>query len=128
MRKQGITRIYCLLDTERLSAYDDLLEQYRRRFRADKVSHAPIPDFEAVGSTQFEETILPFLRATRTAGASVVVHYSAGSGRTGHVLVLWLVAARGYPLDETIETIQRTGRNPLEGTTKAAFRDRLNEL
>jgi protein-tyrosine phosphatase len=48
------------------------------------------------------------------ADRPVVVHCSTGPGRTGHVLVGWLVAGRGYGVESAIETVEGTGRNPLE--------------
>ncbi|PSQ31645.1 protein phosphatase [Halobacteriales archaeon SW_8_65_20] len=125
MRERGIKRVCCLLDDNHLSAYDSLLTQYQQKFGDDRVCSAPIPDFEPVDADQLHNTILPFLRDSRRADEPVVVHCSAGSGRTGHVLVLWLAEDCGYNLDEAIELIKRTGRYPLEGTTRVQLSELL---
>lgn len=117
VQSRGIERVCCLLDDEHLAQYDDLLGQYRQSFGADHVCHAPVSDFSVVDREVFHGQILPFLRAAAERAERTVVHCSAGQGRTGHVLVLWLVHGRGYDLETAVETVETTGRAPLEAAS-----------
>lgn len=114
---QGIHRVCCLLDDQELGLYDDLLNQYREHFGTDNICHAPIPDFTTVSQTTFYTQILPFLDDADAERQKVVVHCSAGSGRTGHILTLWLHPRRGFGLEDAIRTVEETGRNPLEAAS-----------
>ena len=121
MQQHGIDRVCCLL-----AAPDEgdprLLERYRTAFGPEQVQHVPITDFDVVDSTQFHDRICPFLREADQAAEPTVVHCSAGSGRTGHVLALWLVHGRGYDLRRAVETVRATGRKPLEAATMEELR------
>jgi len=113
MRDQDIERVCCLLDAK-LDEYDDLLARYRQAFGSRYVCHAPVPDYEVIDRETLHDTVLPFLAAGVAARQRTVVHCSAGQGRTGHVLALWLATARDYTIGEAVETVQNTGRSPLE--------------
>ncbi len=111
-----MVRVCCLLESQ-LSLYaSDLLEAYQTAFGEEKVCWAPIMDFQLVEENLLTGTILPFLGDSVHREEKVVVHCSAGSGRTGHVLAAWMVYGRGMTNEEAIGTVKAMGRNPHEAT------------
>lgn len=114
LQGEGIERVCCLLDEKHLQRYDNLLDGYRTAFGADQVCHAPIPDMQTIDEQTLHETVLPFLRESDRQNQPVAVHCSAGLGRTGHVLALWLAAERGYSVEAAVDTVEDNGRVPLE--------------
>lgn len=117
MRCRDITRVVCLLD-EQLRLYDflpnGLIEHYRGLFGPERVLHAPIEDYRLCDETLLLDSILPFLHSSDEAREKVVVHCSGGTGRTGHVLVAWLVYGRAYEPRQAIEAVKRMCQNPRE--------------
>lgn len=119
MEKHNIQRVCCLLD-EKLCLYDGLLERYEERFGPQDVQSAHITDHDIVSPEMFHDRIRPFLNESVEREQRVVVHCLTGSGRTGHVLALWLAHERDYTLPAAIEAVVSAGdaiRNPLEAAT-----------
>lgn len=116
MKSRGIRRVCCLLPEE-----DDLVAEYRRVFSPSRVLHAPIGEFQYAEQHQLTREILPFLLQCAQAREPVVVHCWAGSGRTGHVLAAWLVAARGVSIVDAplqVEDVHGVQRNPREAESE----------
>ena len=115
MQQRGVCRVCCLLSTEQLGLYNlDLLGKYRETFGKPNVCHADIKDFHLCDPAKLENIILPFLLESNQAKTRVVVHCSGGSGRTGHVLAAWLVRHRGLSVDDALNAVISTGRDPWE--------------
>lgn len=120
MSNAGITRVIVLLDDRQMAYYENnLLTQYKSKFI--KVDWIPIADF-GLPTLQDLRLILKALAAAQDAGDKVVVHCSAGMGRTGLSLAAWLVCRHGIPAAQAVKSIvdfaasQGASRCPTEAT------------
>lgn len=114
MQSQQIVRVVCLLPQRQLAGYSDLLEAYTQSFGTSNVCWSPIEDFKLADATALTQVILPFLADAEQHEERVVVHCSGGVGRTGQILVAWLVSFRGLSNERAIQAVRQTGRNPRE--------------
>lgn len=121
MRRQDVQRICCLLTNSQLARYTDLLDTYRQAFEPDRVGWTPIKDFRLADSTTLIHQVLPFLSIAKEKQEKVVVHCSAGVGRTGQVLAAWLVAERGFSNQAALSSVRALKRNPYEAAIAAPF-------
>ncbi|AFY55724.1 putative protein-tyrosine phosphatase [Rivularia sp. PCC 7116] len=122
MQSQGIKCVCCLLDRSQLNKYSNLLDIYQKEFGSKKVCWAAIEDFNLIDSEILIQNILPFLAEANRQNEKVVVHCSAGIGRTGQVLAAWLVYKRGFTNQDAISTVMRIKRNPYEFIVTAAMK------
>ncbi|MBH8562127.1 dual specificity protein phosphatase family protein [Nostoc sp. CENA67] len=121
MKHQDIKRVCCLLPDKQLAKYSNLLDRYQQEFGNQQVCWASIEDFCVCDLEILTKKILPFLAQAAQQNQKVVVHCSGGIGRTGHVLVAWLVSVRGLSNKDAIAAVKRTGRNPYEAVLAAVF-------
>lgn len=130
MEEQGIDRVLCLLTEQEVKEYyrSDLLGIYGTCFGLGNVFHCPVQDYGLVSSAQFFEKVLPFINESCEDGQKVLVHCSGGSGRTGHVLVLWLIVQRNYQVREAVDAVKETAlyRNPLEAVGPKNYEELSN--
>ena len=122
MQNQGIKRVCCLLAQKKLNNYSNLLDLYKKEFGDQQVCWSPIEDFSLIDSQTLIQNILPFLSEANRQNEKVVVHCSAGIGRTGQVLTAWLVYQRGFTNQQAISTVMRIKRNPYEFIVATAMK------
>jgi protein-tyrosine phosphatase len=131
MQAHSVKAVCCLLTSEQLIDYEDLLGYYTRTFGAMYVCWVPIPDFSLVTDEGLNGQIIPFLVQNTEHSLSTVVHCSAGSGRTGHVLALWLSYRYGLDCASAIHAVRNvpnTNRNPREAVTTKSEHQKLEHL
>ena len=124
MKAQHIERVLVLLDKDQLAFYQhDLLEQYKKHFKV--VAWAPIPDFH-IPDADTLQVALNAIADAEQANQRIVVHCSAGMGRTGLILAAWLHARHHLPTRQAIDLVVNTARLhgalrlPLEANPSAA--------
>ena len=103
MKNQNIKEVICLLDETQLRQYKNpLLDQYKKNF---KQAHSiPIEDF-TIPSARTLEKILDCIFAGEEKNHKILVHCSAGMGRTGIVLAAWLIAKYHFQAQQAVERV-----------------------
>ncbi|MBN1376602.1 MAG: dual specificity protein phosphatase family protein [Dehalococcoidia bacterium] len=117
MKKQGISRIVCLLSEEELDYYrtltGGLLGIYADVFGPDNILWAPTVDKRLLSGAAVHH-ICYFFHDSAAQGSKAVVHCSAGLGRTGQALAAWLVFHRKLSERKAIRTVEELNRSPME--------------
>lgn len=119
MKNQGIERVVCLLDDRQLAYYEpSLIESYDAAFPIATVS-VKIEDYSVPTDAHLRQALSALAEAFDNK-QRVVVHCSAGMGRTGAILAAWLRYQHGLSTAHAVDLVMRYGmendayRNPLE--------------
>lgn len=121
MEQQQVKRVCCLLTAQQLQRYDGLLRDYLDHFGVECFFWRAVDDFALIEPAKLKE-VLEFLAVAEQCRERVVVHCSGGVGRTGQVLVAWLMVQRGMSFEAAIAAVRRSGRNPYEAAIAAPLR------
>jgi protein-tyrosine phosphatase len=103
-KQAGIQSVVNLLETY----YEDVVKQ--ERGRGFKVLHSPVPDMCAPSLNQLQR-IVEWTDREISEGRSVLVHCFAGIGRTGIILVAYLIL-KGEALHDALSRVLMIGSEP----------------
>jgi len=129
VKSKGVTHVVCLLSDKDIKTYYnslDLIETYKANF--ESVDWFPIGDY-AVASAETLGNICDLLEKYDSAKEKVVVHCSAGMGRTGLVLTAWVLYKFGndFPsLDHVAKGVMEFART--NGAMRVPFEAGSSEV
>ena len=117
MKKKEISHIVCMLSEEELKYYPTLdgglLGVYAWTFGQDNVLWAPTEDRHLCSGEALKH-ICYFLYRAVSGGGKVLVHCSAGLGRTGQALSAWLIYYHDMSERKALKTLEALNRSPRE--------------
>jgi atypical dual specificity phosphatase len=119
-KSEGITSVVNLLET----SFEDVLRAEKNA--GFKVLHSPVDDFGAPELEQLKE-VVSFINKDVSAGGKVLVHCFAGIGRTGTVLIAYLLN-KGMEMSLAIEKVQSLGASPQSDKQRAVLNKYCNEF
>ncbi|GEM_PF-876234 len=132
MQRQKIKGVCCLLEKQKISHYPiDLIRRYNEVFGEENVLVSSIEDYkpctreQLASSGNHSEGVLYFLEKFAEKRRRVVVHCSAGSGRTGQIMASWLSWSQGYDSSRAIQIVESMGRYPRECCGQGTSEDHI---